>query len=456
MIFYNSEGRFLMNSKRKSQYELLIFIVITLIIVNVYNIDSKYSDNKVLISNSLILLLSLIFMFLGDKYNYSLNKIFMTFSFFFFGIAPRFQYQSGIVFWKGSFFSDDSYYLLNIIIILILIAYQILYFKFSNINNSRIAKLSKRLFLGYNQVYINRLLFLSIISLLITLHYNSYNLENLLYRGGGNVNRISVSQPLQLIYNNFIRPIPVISLIFFKKEEFKNKKVEFLLIVIVLISNFPTSRARFYIAAIYIPLLLTYIKYFKNKYMLLNKIIMIGLLFIFPLLDKFRNINNIKDLNFSLNFKMFIQAHFDSYQMFMRVVDNNIITWGKQLLSPLLFFVPRTIWETKPLGSGYYISDMFNLSFDNISMNFFGEGYINFGYLGIFIFIIIIAFINALLDRIYWNNNKEFRAISVFYMFFLGLEFFILRGDLLSSFSFTIGIFVSVFFVYIISGKKIV
>ena len=297
------------------------------------------------------------------------------------------------------------------------------------------------------------LLLLSFLSLLITLHFNNYNFENLFFRAGGNIDRLAVNQSVQLIFQCFIRPIPVVALVLFKQFNLQNIKKEVLLVLIVLLSNFPTSSARYYIATMYIPLIILYFKQFNNKYLLLNRVLAIGLLFVFPFLDQARRINRFSNLMLSINFNMFLQEHFDSYQMFMRVIDNNIITMGKQLLSCLFFFIPRTIWPSKAIGSGHIVSKYLGLNYDNVSMNYFGEGYINFGYGGIIIFTIIIAFINARLDKAYWLKKRN-NWVSAFYLFFLGLEFFILRGDLLSSFSYTIGIGLSVIFVYSFATHK--
>lgn len=64
-------------------------------------------------------------------------------------------------------------------------------------------------------------------------------------------------------------------------------------------------------------------------------------------------------------------------------------------------------------------------------------------------FIIIIAWFNCRFDKIYWlkiEKNKNF--LSVIYLIMLGMEFFILRGDLLSSFAYTTGIITSSIFIY--------
>ncbi len=438
----------------KAIYNYAFFAIVLVTSLYIYIIDAVYSDFKVLLTSFLILIFSLLFMIKGDSYNYSLNKIFMLFSFFFFGIAPVLQYRYGIVLWGGPSFSDYSYYRLNLIILGILLTYQGLYCLFSRLKSNRFSNFILEKNNEERKLSGTFLLFLSLISLLITFHFNNYNLVNLLFRAGGDIERFAVDQSINLIFGRFIRPIPVIALIIFKKSELRNKKLEIILIIIALVSNFPTSGARFYIASLYIPLLILYCKQINDKYMLLNKTLILGILVIFPLLDQARRINHFSDFKFSLDFQMFTQGHFDSYQMFMRVIDNNFITMGRQLLSVIFFFIPRSIWPNKSVGSGHLISKYLRLTYSNISMNFFGEGYINFGFIGILIFTIAIAFINAKFDKAYWQKLKNHSWLSTFYLLLLGSEFFILRGDLLSSFAYTMGIGLSVIFVYITSTKK--
>lgn len=433
---------------------MLFYLAILSITLSVYFVDSIYSDSKVLITNMVIIVLSLLFMIMGDKYNYSLNKMFMLFSFFFFGIAPILQYQKGAVMWRGSFFSSDSYFKMNVIIILILLVYQALYFLFGKVTTSKYQKKKekKQINLQFSK---NKLLALALLSTIVTLYYNNFSLINLFLRAGGELDRVSINQSVGLIYSYFIRPIPIIALMLFKINKIKDKKLEVLLFALVLFTNFPTSRARFYVAAIYIPIMILYIRQFNTKYLLLTKTILAGFLIVFPFLDQARRVSNFREFKFGLDFQMFLEGHFDSYQMFMRVIEEQYISWGSQLFTSLFFFVPRSIWPEKSIGSGALIADKVGLSFQNISMNYFGEGYINFGYFGIFIFVSILAFINVKFDKKYWYNFHNHGNISPYYLFLLGLEFFILRGDLLSSFAFTVGLLTSVYAVKKVAAKKI-
>lgn len=62
-------------------------------------------------------------------------------------------------------------------------------------------------------------------------------------------------------------------------------------------------------------------------------------------------------------------------------IAENGTTNGRQLLGCFLFFIPRTIWKTKPIGSGALVAEIIGQEHTNISMPFIGEGLINFGFL---------------------------------------------------------------------------
>ena len=471
------------------------FLFIIVVLITAISIYKEGKNNIVLLSNFVIILLSLLFMVVGDKYNFSLNKIFMLFAFFFFGIAPAIQYQKGITLWGGSTFSDNDYIFQNFLIIAIILLYQVTYIFVtspksalirnkikinlnieivknirSRIKNRIVSSLNSKYFQHVNRIRskvenrINRnfvspkmiltdsLVLIALISLIITLFLYGFSFPDLIFRSG---EIVQMKQSTYLIYSSFIRPLPIVVLVFYKQFAIENKKVELFLILSCLVTNFPTATPRFYAAAMYIPLLIIYYKKIQLSYLKLNRLMVYGLILIFPMLDQFRRVDSFTKARFSLDFNMFSTEHFDSYQMFMRVITENIITNGKQLITSALFFIPRSIWPEKSIGSGALIATSLEFEFTNVSMNYFGEGYINFGYTGIILFVIILAIINARLDELYWKINKKTNFLSIFYYFLIGIEFFILRGDLLSSFAFTSGIFVSVLFVQKFCSKHV-
>jgi hypothetical protein len=249
------------------------------------------------------------------------------------------------------------------------------------------------------------------------------------------------SSVIKLFTSFLIRPIPLIALMYFKLIGVKNRLLEVILWIFALISNFPLALARFYFAGLYLPLVFIYFKKIISKRYRVSLMIIFGLLFVFPFLNQGRTTTNIEDFTFGLNMDMFIEGHFDNYQNFARVLQHNTITYGKQLLGVLLFFVPRSIYPTKAIGSGGFIAEEYNLNFDHISMNFFGEGFLNFGFIGIVLFTIILATLNSWFDKLAnitkYNISAQFK---VMYYIYMSMMIFNLRGDLISSVAFTIGL----------------
>jgi hypothetical protein len=117
-------------------------------------------------------------------------------------------------------------------------------------------------------------------------------------------------------------------------------------------------------------------------------------------------------------------------------------TGGRQLMGTILFFVPRSVWPAKPIGSGAWLFSQLGLDFKNVACTFLAEGYINFGFGGGILFTAVLALIIARFDGWYWQRNGQsaFRLPRLFYFVLIGMLFFILRGDLMSSVAYTIGL----------------
>lgn len=428
--------------------KIFIFFILYISFFLVYvNLRGKY-DQYVFISNFILLLFISFFMVFGDKYNYSLNKLFYLYNYFFLGIAPILQYSYNINFWTNKNILEKEYFKLNTILIFTLIFYQILYHIFSKIRYNKLENyFLKKFSLENKKIRMLLLVTLPLLVLCLTVYRLNFNFKLLFFKTTLiNDNLYEYSQINNLIYSNFIVIIPFLCLIIFKVLKIKNKAIEIYLVTIFLLINFPTSLSRYAIARVYIPLILFYIKSLR-KYFVLNFIIIFGLLYLFPFFNQFRYFESFEAIKFNFDFSMFLEGHFDSYQNFLRVISENIITNGKQLLGVVLFFIPRSIWKEKSIGSGALLAEKANFYFSNIAMNYFGEGYINFGYFGIILFIIFIAYINSRFDKLYWHCKKN-NYFIIFYLLLLSMEIFILRGDLMSSFAYLVGAFSSSLFVY--------
>ena len=429
-------------------------IITTALILGTYYTSSRYYGPFV-ISNFLICILSLFFLFRMDDQPYSLYKIFYLFIFFFFGIAPMIQFSMQSSFFGALPLSDGMYFQLNIIILFICLLFHINYkisYKYS------LAKRKKNFYKRYDLN--NRpisfkgklvLLFLSIVSFLIIFYINGFSFASLLVRGGEDKQAYVGNDSVGLIIYRFIQPMSMMAFLYYLLSLKKNFFLLFFLLVITLFTASPTSMARFSFAALYLPVLILSFSWLRRKN-IFSLLFVFGLLIVFPFMDQFRYFDQNSAVSFELNFDSFKQAHFDSYNNFGLILSHDIVTSGRQLLGVVFFWVPRTIWPTKPIGSGAFLADKIHLYFSNISANYFAEGYINFGYIGILLFLIMLSFITAKIDKIYWSNqrgpNLNRSYFHVIYLVLLSMLFFILRGDLLSSFAYTCGFLLSCFTVF--------
>ena len=211
----------------------------------------------------------------------------------------------------------------------------------------------------------------------------------------------------------------------------------------LLIAYPPTGIARYAAAAIYLGILLTYSEKLKKENIFI--FILLGAFsFVLPVLNAFRNLafnevdlfETLKDIidNFST---MWLAGDYDAYTMLTLTVDHvttSGITWMRQFVGVLFFWVPRAIWKNKPVGSGYFVADQLGWTFKNLSCPLPGEAYINLGVIGVLLGGILIGKIMRFLDNCYWYRDKEDdRRIDVVYPVTMMMFFFMCRGDLLSS-----------------------
>lgn len=75
-----------MNKQKVSKnfFKIVIFLILCVSFFLVYiNLNGRYNQS-IFISNFILLILISFFMVFGDKYNYSINKLFYLYSYFFF------------------------------------------------------------------------------------------------------------------------------------------------------------------------------------------------------------------------------------------------------------------------------------------------------------------------------------------------------------------------------------
>ena len=113
-------------------------------------------------------------------------------------------------------------------------------------------------------------------------------------------------------------------------------------------------------------------------------------------------------------------------------VDEIGLTYGRQILSTLFFFIPRRVWASKPIVTGAMVSGAQNANFTNLSAPLISEGYIDFGIVGIVVFSVLLAYALKKIDKYYWlvKDSECLDIIEIVYPFLIGFLIFMLRGAL--------------------------
>lgn len=436
--------------KSNNIIEGYIFLCIT-IIGSIYIISGADGTNRlnlvVMLSffiNAIVILAQILKV---SPLGYRINDMIWIYMLIFLVIAPIIQYITGkFPWWNSEFITDSILVYSNMMVLIFIITFLIIRKKiFINLDMEKKHYIE---FKNVNLVLDLIFYFSCIASLYIISKVGFFDLFS------RNTNSTGLSGAMSLIVTNAFNAFPIIGIsmhmLYRKNYNRFYKKYQFIIILgLGVLVNFPTGIPRFKMAAIYIGIILIICSSFKNKYTF-KYIIMIGLLFLFPLINVFRY--NSFDSILSLDIMLpnptedFLKGDFDSYAMLARSViytQYEGLTYGRQLVGSILFFIPRFIWSNKPIGSGATIAEKFGWQFTNVSCPFIGEGYINFGVLGVIIFAIVFSFTVTNMEYKYEymivNEIKNFSIIRILYPYMLGFVFFILRGDLLSSLSYVIG-----------------
>jgi hypothetical protein len=127
------------------------------------------------------------------------------------------------------------------------------------------------------------------------------------------------------------------------------------------------------------------------------------------------------------------------YDAFAQVVNSvnyvaiEGVLWGKQLLGPLVFWVPRSVWPDKPIDTGVMLAQFRGYSFNNLSAPFWSEAYLSGGWVGVIILFLALGWVLRSADMRVSGSLQNAGAFGItmailsFYMLIL------LRGSLLQA-----------------------
>lgn len=411
-----------------------------------------------------IVLISAIGVF-EDQYPYSMKKFFWIFNLVFMGYIPTMQYLNTRYPWVGEKLSDDLVLKVNILLIVSLLLFRFFYMYFSGKAKSGRPPEKMMVDISVPRYYwIGGILFFAFCGLIVwragglmfvRADIISASIDNANANSSENLVVDKVARSWVLIY-------AIMTIQLFKLRRTSKFWLVTILICTVL-TNFPVALPRYLAATFYIGLALTFKRWFNNRH-LFPLVIIASLFYVFPILTEARHdyfsAEYVADHFGEITAKAYTSGDFDAYTMLSKTVeytDLRGMVYGDQLIGVIFFFIPRSIWPDKPVGSGYFVGEKNGFYFLNVSCPYLAEGYLNFGIPGSLMIVLLFSLIFAKLDKFYWANVRHGNQMNFWVLIYpslLGMFFFMMRGDLLSSYAYTFGMLVTAYIVYLLVRKK--
>lgn len=429
--------------------KFFFFFLFFFLLIAILNIKEVFYINYLLIIMHLIIAFLSCMIILKKEFDGLLVKSFGVFSLFAFGLMPILEILTNTIYWLGGDIDLFSRLRANLIVTIFIILFMIGFkVNFRQITKLQLLNKPKLIFKKKEQ-----LLFLLIIisSFIYLLYLYKWQIKEFFFWSVYGPDIDIDTKAGFLIINFFLKPF-IFNLglyLFFFKGPYKFLGT--LGLFIVIISVFPTGIPRFLALALYLPLILHWffvsLKFKENKLNILNllfpNILIFGVIFIFPTLNLFRfyadhlfvvdNFNYLK----IISVQAILDGHFDSYQMLTRGLNVGEINFGYGFISSLLFFIPRSIWQDKGVGSGYDISYLSDLNLPNVSAPLILELYLNFWYLGVLFGGLTLGFLLSMIDKFFIKiTSYKISLAWIIYFQSVGYFFLILRGSFLAAFAY--------------------
>lgn len=247
------------------------------------------------------------------------------------------------------------------------------------------------------------------------------------------------ASPFELISRSLARALSFFALFLAvitlsRTRTFFSLLVALAVIPVFLVLNNPLSLPR-YISAAYI---LSFALFFTDFRPLVRLVLLAGMavaqLTLFPLLSVLSR-GDVRYLSqFSPARYLSTSGDFDGFQSVINVVmytESAGFQFGRNLLSAILFFVPRSVWAGKTPGTGVDAARAVGYEFTNISAPLPAELFVDFGYIGLVAGALAFGIFISKLDQLYVRSRQEnYVAGLLFVSVFSGYLFIILRGSL--------------------------
>ncbi|WP_238006627.1 hypothetical protein KZZ52_46810 [Dactylosporangium sp. AC04546] len=197
-----------------------------------------------------------------------------------------------------------------------------------------------------------------------------------------------------------------------------------------IIYNNPLTANRFATFSVMLAATFAFVRFERQAWRTLFSAGMLGgLAVVYPLANLFRNDKSRSNLRLGLD--AYYTYDFDGFQQtvnsvyYVHVHGN---TWGHHLISALLFWVPRSIWDGKAIAAGNVVAASRGYTFQNLSLPFWAEVAVEFSLAGVVVVFFFYGRIAARLDRAFGDSRISLpMALAVL---FAACQIGLLRGPL--------------------------
>lgn len=237
-----------------------------------------------------------------------------------------------------------------------------------------------------------------------------------------------------------------IALISIGKEMARNRNVKlfslillFLSIMLFSITNFPLYLSRYWLGTIVISIMFIFITRIHRGSLFWIIFWIFAVAVFYPLLSRIRYITNVADLSSEVNLYPIVDylrsGDFDAFQQIMNTIiytDLHGFGKGRNFLGASFFFIPRSMWQSKPMGTGMVVAESLGYSFTNLSCPLWAEAFYSLGYIGVFIVLMVYGMLLSFIDHAYNRYGGSNYLLSLLVAFYMPYQIFFLRGDLIN------------------------
>ncbi len=425
----------------------IVIYISTLVVTSFFLLGIDYSgtDIRVVLSFLAIGLYSFISIIRPGRC-ISIFKSVFIFNYIFFFMAGLQCYCSGTILWSSTdlsiYYTTADYLKANAMILLMSACFDFTYSYTKSKTKEKTVTVKDESDNRDNMMSdaaLNTLFIINIVSFTILIITNNVVSEE----------HITKIFSLDTQLRNILTYIPVVSFILcyiYRRKSIITHNKFFLAFVIVeisvLFSPFINDRPRFFLLGTYIVLLTLFFSGIKYKSLYW------GLLF-FGFCFAFTNLKEYSSLSDTLFSSIdFVYYDFDAHQLLMAIIKYTEMTgicYGMNILSALAFIIPRTFWTGKMESTGGIVVSAFGSGQTNVSSPLVGEAYFAFSWLGVALLGLLLGFVIQKVDSWYHSENGFLHGA---YCIVVGMSIYILRGSLLSTMAYTLGLLLALAFAY--------